>query len=527
MRRRTVLAGLPALALSAPAIAQPDKASTLRLVPSSPLTALDPTWTSALVTTCHGYHVYDVLYALNSNLQPEPQMAAGHEVSADGRVWRIRLRDGLVFHDGTPVRGIDCAASLERWAKRDPFGQILARGIEKWGTLDDRTVEICLVRPFPMLLDAIAHPDPYVAFMMPERLARAPVDRALTEVIGSGPYRFLPDQFVAGTNAEYERFDRYVPRSEPADFASGGKVAHFERVSWHMIPDASTAVAALQRGEVDWIEVPPTDLIPILAKSRDVRVEVSNPSGLPGVMRLNTLQPPFDNAALRRAVMAATRQIDYLQAVYGDDAKQFWRTCTSMFPCGTAYGDEAAGRAAMPGLDDASAKKAIADAGYTGQRVVIINPTDLAIVSPLGQVTYDRLKRLGMNVDLQESDWGTVVQRRASRESVDRGGWSITHTYGSGTAWATPATSLIVRGLGEQGWFGWWNEPRAEELTRQWLEASDQAEATRLALALNKLAFEGAATIPLGMIYPRWAFRKSITDVLQGTVPYPWNVRPA
>jgi peptide/nickel transport system substrate-binding protein len=299
--RRTLFWGIAAVGgavLASPAIAQTARTATLRFVPQANLTALDPIWTSAIVTQMHGYHVYDTLYAVDGQLRPQPQMAEGYTVSDDSRVWRIRLREGLRFHDGEPVRAQDCAASLARWSKRDPFGQLLAPSVEAWRAADDRTLEIRLTRPFPLLLDALAKPDANVAFIMPERLAKTDANAQVSEVVGSGPYRFLKDEFVSGSRGSrvvYAKFDGYVPRQEPANWASGGKVAHFPRIEWHILPDPATAAAALQSGEVDWVEQPLSDLIPTLTRSRNVTLEVLNPAGFMSLMRLNHLQAPFNN----------------------------------------------------------------------------------------------------------------------------------------------------------------------------------------------------------------------------------------
>jgi peptide/nickel transport system substrate-binding protein len=212
-----------------------------------------------------------------------------------------------------------------------------------------------------------------------------------------------------------------------------------------------------------------------------------------------------------------------MRATFGDDMS-LWRTCKSQFPCGTIY--ETLDDGTYMKGDIAAAKKALAEAGYNGQKVVIINPSDFPAIHPLGLVTADTLKKIGMNVELAETDWGTVVQRRSSREPVEKGGWSIFHTFGSAIAYATPATSAIVRGQGAAGWFGWWDSPKAEQLTQEWLAAPDAPGQKRAASELARLAMSEVPTIPLGQWYGKTAFRRSITGVLQGVSPYPWNVRP-
>lgn len=520
MRRRTLLA----TALAMPAVARAEKAAALRFIPQANLTSLDPVWTTATVTNNHGYYVYDTLYAAAADMKPKPQMAEGHEVSADGRVWRIRLRAGLMFHDGTPVRGVDCAASIARWCKRDSFGQILDAVVENWAAPDDRTIEIWLTRPFPLLLDALAKADASVPYIMPERLAKTDPMKAITEVVGSGPYRFLPDEYVSGARVAYARFDRYVPRDEPPDWATGGKIAYFPRVEWNVIPDPSTAAAAMMRGEADWWERPYNDLLPAMLKSPGLTSMIADPSGRVSIMRFNTLYPPFDNPKTRRAVMMAVNQEDYMRAAVGDD-KELWRVCRSLYPCGTQYATEAAGADLIRG-DLAAARKLLAESGYAGEKVVVINPTDFPLIGPLGQVTAALLASMGMNVELQESDWGTVVQRRASREPVAKGGWSIFHTTGSASGWNSPAVSQPLRGQGAKGWFGWWNGPKLEAMVQDWLAAPDTASQVRIAQAIGTMGLEEAPSVPLGQFFIRTVYRKAITGLLQGPCPYPWNIRP-
>ena len=529
MRRRRFLqaAALAPLAAPAiaPAIAQPAKVATLRFIPQANLTSLDPVWTTATVTNNHGYYVYDTLYSAAADMSPRPQMAEGHETSSDGRIWRIRLRDGLRFHDNTPVRSIDCSTSLQRWCKRDAMGQILDAVVDQWNTPDDRTLELRLKRPFPLLLDALAKPDASVPFVMPERIARTDPMKAFTEVIGSGPYRFLPDDYVSGARVAYAKFDGYVPRAEKPEWATGAKIAYFPRVEWNVIPDPATAGAAMQRGEADWWERPFNDLLPMLLQDRNLASMIADPSGRLSVMRMNCLQPPFDNVRTRRAVLAAVNQEDYMRAAVGDD-HDLWRTCRSLFPCGTPYESQDVGPGLMRG-DLAAARKLLAESGYAGQKTVVINPTDFPLIGPLGQVTASLLKAMGMNVDLQESDWGTVVHRRTSKEPVDKGGWSAFHTTGSASGWVNPGVSQIVRGQGAKGWFGWWSSPVVEAMVQDWLAAPDPAAQTRIAKAIGDKALEQVATIPLGQFYIRTVFRRSLTGMLQGPCPYPWNIRPA
>lgn len=527
MRRRDFLAasaGLMAIGASRGASAQRRDPKVLRFVPQANLTSLDPIWTTAQVTTNHAYAVFDTLYGLDNALRPQPQMAKGHSVSADGRAWTIELRDGLRWHDGQPVLARDCIASLQRWAKRDAFGQLLDAMAERWEAPDDRHLRVSFRAPFPLFLEALAKPLGITPFMMPERVAKTDPFKQITEIVGSGPYRFVRDEYVSGSKSVYARFDGYVPRAEPAERTAGGKVAHFERIEWLVMPDAATAAAALQSGEIDWWDQALPDLIPVLRGNKDVRVAIHDRAGFIGMMRFNTLQPPFDNPAIRRAIMFAVEQADYMRAVTGDIAENF-RSCFSMWPCGTSYASEAGAEPLKGARDLERAKAMLREAGYKGERVVIISPTDIASIGPLGQITDDLFRKLGINVELVETDWGTVVQRRASREPIEKGGWSVFHTWWPSLAVDNPAINQTLRGQGGKGWFGWYENATAEELAAKWLAAKDAAEQKAIAEAIQLDAFKQAPIIPLGQFFIPTAYRADLTGFLESTIPSMWNVR--
>ena len=521
-RRRLLGAAAATPFLSMPAVSKAASIKTLRYVPSSNLTVLDPVFTPASVSVTHGYCVFDTLYGVDAKLDPKPQMAAGHTVSDNGLEWRISLRDGLKFHDGEPVRAQDCAASLARWSKRDSFGQALGAAVESWGVADDKTVRIKLTRPFGQLLHAIGKPHSSPAMIMPERLAKTDASKQITEMVGSGPYRFKADEYVSGDRVVYERFKDYAPRTEAAAWTSGGKVAHFDRLEWRIIPDAATAVSAIQAGEVDWVSTVLSDLQPVIAAQQDVKLFRTDPYGVMSVMRFNFLNPPFNNVKLRQVILKAVNQTPFLQGLTSNEADR--RACFAMYPCGMPGVDEI-GKGIMGSLDIAQAKKEIAEAGYKGERIVIINPTDIASIHPLGVLTADLLKKLGMNVDLQEMDWGTVVQRRVSKEPVEKGGWSIAVTNWPSIAIANPATNATTRGLGKTGWWGWFSDPTTEDLVKQWLGATDEAEAKKLFTAVHKRALEEVPIVPLGITFGSGAMRANLTGALHGSVDMFWNIQ--
>jgi peptide/nickel transport system substrate-binding protein len=524
MKRRTLLgASVAAAALPRFAIAQPAATRVLRFVPQANLTLLDPIITTAAVTANHAYMVFDTLFATNTALEAKPQMAEGYTVSDDGRTYLIKLRNGLKWHDGQPVLARDCAASLARWASRDTFGQTVAKVVDSWGTADDGTIKITLKQPFPLLIDALAKPDAQIAFMMPERLGKSDPFKSVTEVIGSGPFRFLKDEFVAGSSVAYAKNTDYVPRQEAPDWTAGGKVVRFDRVEWKIIPDSSTAASALQSGEVDWYEQVQADLVPLLRRNPDIALAPSNPQGYIGGLRFNHLHPPFNDVRMRRAILTAVNQDDYMRAVTGNDPS-LYQICRSQFPCGTTYGSQVSGSAQS---GDLAAAKAMIKEAYSGAKAVVINPTDFATIAPLGDITYDMLQKLGINAEMVAADWGTVVQRRASKEPVDKGGWSVFHTWFAGGFILNPVVSAPFRGQGANGWFGWYDNPRIEALTDEWLQAKDPDVRKKIADAIQVENFTQVPTVTLGQFQIPTAYRKSVQGKVPCSSPLFWNLQRA
>jgi peptide/nickel transport system substrate-binding protein len=195
-----------------------------------------------------------------------------------------------------------------------------------------------------------------------------------------------------------------------------------------------------------------------------------------------------------------------------------------MFPCDTPFGTPL-GTSAMLG-DLEAGKKLLQDSGYTGQPVVIINAAD-NVAGPFGEVTYDLLKKLGMNVELQEIDWGTVVQRRAGRKPVKDGGWSIFHTVWPSDAIFNPVMSAIVRGQGNKGWFGWFADEKIEQLNTDFITATDPAARLSITDAIQREAFAQVPTIPLGLFYIPTAYRADLKNMLESQAPFFWSVRRA
>ena len=523
MTRRGLMAGA-AVGLGLPGVVRAAGASTLRFVPQIDLAFLDPHWTTANVTRNHGHMVFDTLFGCDNSYRATPQMLEAAVVEESGLRWRLVLRPGLRFHDGTPVLARDCVASIRRWARRDSFGATLMRATDELAAVDDRTLQFRLNKPFPLLPDALGKPAAYMPAVMPERLAATDPGTQVTEMVGSGPFRYVADERVQGSRNVYARFEGYVPRPEgPTVWYSGPKVVHYDRVVWTTIPDGATAAASLQAGEQDWWEQATPDLLPLLRRSRAITTEVLDPSGTIGMMRPNHLQAPFDNPAVRRAVLGALDQGAEMQAVVGD-APGMANGHVGFFTPGSPMASEV-GLGAVGGQGGDAAARALKAAGYGGETVALLVPTDYLHMRLMGEVFADTLRRAGMAVDFVATDWATMLQRRNNKGPVARGGWSGFITSWTGSDWLNPATHISIRGNGEAGYPGWSTSAGTERLIQAWYDAPDLVARQAICRDIQAQCVEDVPFFPLEQFAQTTAHR-GITGVIKG-FPVFWGVRPA
>ncbi len=521
--RKSMLVGVAlssTLALSAPV-----GADTLRVVMHSALRVLDPIMTTAYMSRNHGYMIFDTLFALNADMVPQPQMVDNWTVSDDGLTWRFTLREGLMFHDGTPVTGADAAASIARWGSRDGMGQLLMRHVAGMAqdADDPATMVMTLNEPFGLVIDALAKPSSNVPFIMPARLAETPGTEPIPEQIGSGPFRWVESEFQPGVIAVYERFEDYIPREEPSSWAAGGKVVHVDRVEWVVMPDAQTALSALLSEEIDYWEDPPADLLPILEANPDITVRNLNVMGMQTIMRPNMLHEPFDDPRIRRAAIAAVNQRDVLDAMIGNP--DLYALCGAMFVCGTPLGTQAGGETLVEGNGQDLARQLLAEAGYDGTPVVLMHPTDVGTLRTQPVVVAQAMRDVGFNVDLQAMDWQTLVGRRANQAPPADGGWNMFITNWVGADVFNPIVNNMVGGQGSTGWFGWADDPELEAMRMEYARAASVEDQARIAESIQLRVYEQGYYAPIGQYFVPTAWSDNVEGILDGPAPFFWGVR--
>jgi peptide/nickel transport system substrate-binding protein len=512
-----------AVSLLAPAIAMGAAASTLKFIPQSDLTILDPVVTTVYTARNHGFMVFDTLFGMNSQYHMEPQMLDGFSVEDNGKNWKLTLREGLLWHDGERVLARDCVASIRRWAARDGIGSLLKARTDELTATDDRTIQFRLKKPFQMLPYALGKISTPMCAMMPERLANSDPFKPVTEMIGSGPFRFKADEYLSGARAVYSRFDRYNPRPQVSTgWTAGGKIVHFERVEWITSPDDGTSASAMQAGEMDWWELPPVDLLPLLKRTGRIQVEIKDRNGTLGLLKMNNLQPPFNNPAIRRALLGAVVQKDFMTAIAGDDPAM-WRTGVGIFTPGTDMASDAGMEVLNSPRDLAAVRAAIRQAGYNDEKTVLIAPSEPPYRKAMADVAGPMLVSAGLNVEVQSMDWGTAIVRRENRQPVEKGGWSVLCTTANGLDMQTPALHFL-RTTGETAWFGWTNSPRIEELRTAWVDATDVTTQQQIAAGIQRQCWIDVPHLPLGIWYQPMAWQNTITGILDG-FPVFWGAK--
>ncbi len=521
LKRRTLLSAAVGAPLARPAIAADIK--TLRIMPQAVLNTIDPVWSSAQIVRNMGFMVFETLYGRDSAQNPKPQMLESGIMDDGGKRWTLKLRESQMFHDGTPVLARDCIASLRRWMKRDTSAAGLESWIDEMSAKDDRTIVMRLKHPFihlPEMLSKFVAP----AVMMPERIAMTDPFKQIPEAIGSGPFRWLANEHVLGSKAVFAKNEKYVSRNEPSDWTSGGRPVYLDRVEWNMIPDGGTAANALMTGEIDWIEIPLPDLLPMLRKAPGIKTGHLDTYGQIVALRVNHLAAPTSNLGVRKAIMAAIDQREAMTAIMGGDPDN-WTAPVGFMATGKKEVDEA-------GLDHVRGKRPKAEiqamlekAGYKGERMALLHAAEHTFFNPASLIVAQQLTDAGFNVDDQVMDWATVQTRRTNRGQLNEGGWSMFVSVTPVPEYTSPLIASFVRGNGKDAFFGWPTDPESERIHDEWVLEADPAKQIALERAYELQAFNTVPFVPLGRYVQTSAWRENITGILKGPSIVFWNVK--
>lgn len=512
------IAAATVMGATAPASAE----SVLRIKMTGDLSHIDPSFTTSYPVRDMAYLVYDTLFSTDASYRVQPQMVDTYKVSEDGLIYAFTLRDGLKWSDGTPVTAADCIASLDRWIAKDTLGGVLKGHLASMEKVDDKTFRLNLKEPWDLTLPALGKISSYVPFMMPERLAKAPLDKPIIEVIGSGPYMLKKDEWAPGAKSVYVRNPNYVPRKEPPSMMAGGKIAGVDRIERIVMPDDLSAVNALIAGEVDYIETIPPDLIKLVEKDPNIVVGARGSLGIGATIVLNFLQPPLNDVRIRQAAQYAIDQKEILQA-YNGDRSDLYKVCPSLLYCAGPYTSDVNSQRSMA-HDPAKAKALLKEAGYDGTPLVFPHPNDQKWYDDVTTVVIQQLRAAGFVIDDKPTNIVGLFTQRTKKDPVSAGGWHVITAGWGGVDMMDPATNVFMTGACDKAWFGWACDEELQKLRAAYLAANTDAARKELAVKMQARAQDVVPYLNGGQSIQVAAWRKNVTGIIDAPVQILWNV---
>lgn len=493
---------------------------TLTVGIEADLSILDPLYTTARVTSIYGLAVYDTLFAYDAGGRVQPEMVGRYAVSADGLTYEFTLRDGLKWSDGTPVTAADCVASLKRWEQRQSMGINLAKFTKSLEPIDARSFRLVLKERYGLVLASLAKRPPGAPFMMPARLAATPPTERIRESIGSGPFVFKMNEWKPGDRAVFVRNPYYLPRQEPPNGMAGGKVVKVDRMVWRYLPDLNTALSALKSGQIDYLDEVPFDYLPALKADPDVKLVFVN-GGNPAIIRPNHLQPPFNNPLARQALLYLVDQQEFMKASIGDPTF-YLPFCGAYFICGSENATEA-GAEPYRTKNVAKAKELLKEAGYKGEPIVLLVPTDRPLYKAWAMVLLQNLTDAGVNVDAQAATWSAITARRERKDPPAKGGWNLFVT-GAPPTGTDPASSPYFNPACEHANAGWPCDPKILGLIDQWSREPDEAKRRGLIEDIQRQAYRSVPFVILGQYRQPVAVRANVHGILNAGDNVFWNI---
>lgn len=518
LKRFAVIASVTLTALQTiPAQAE----SVLRLSNDGDITQLDPLFSTAYPVRDMSYLIWDTLFSMDSTLTPRPQMVDTYNVSKDGLTYTFTLRPKLTFHDGAKVTSKDVIASIKRWMGKDSLGMEIAKRMSSLTAVDDNSFRLVLKEPFGQVLNGLGRMTAYPLFIMPERMANTPIGK-LTEWVGSGPFKLVKDQWIPGVKFVVEKNKAYVPRSEPADNLGGGKIAGVDRIERINFADPNSAANALLAGEIDYITLTPTEMLPVFEKTGKHESAAIPLPGSSIQIVPNHTQPPFNNVKVRQALQMVIKQTDFLTALYGD-RPGVWRTCPAIFMCGSPYETDVNSERYMNQNFD-KAKALLKEAGYDGIPVLYMHPMDSRLQNEGGTVLVQAMRKAGFVVKDEQMDSATFFSRRNNKGPASEGGWNLFLTAFNGDAMLDPLINPYVTGACEKAFVGW---PCDKQLQGHWTEflmATTPTAKKAAAVKLQARSNDIVTFIPAGQFTYISTWSKKLKGIVKGNVVVYWNI---
>jgi len=465
---------------------------TLRVVSQASISSLDPAWGGAYVITAVSSHIYETLFGWDANIQDKPIMVDTWNTSDDGLTWSFTLREDRKFHDGTTVTADDVRSTFQRWLQSWYSIAGLMREFEDENSFvvtGDYSFDIVLNEPTGAVIMSLAKPygSPRI---MPSRIDDGvdSTEQIEAEWVGSGAYKFL--SWSQGDRVTLERYDEYSSRDEEASLYTGEQVAFIDQLVWLEIPDEETKIAGLETGEWDVVDGAGLDFYDRVNSNSDLNVPTYKPGHRSNLLIPNN--PPFGEGG-SKARMALQTGLDIANVMASLGPKELWTLCPAVFYCGTRWETDA-GAAEYYNLNDkVKARELLAESGYDGETLILLNPTDYSTITPTGLVVKQEMKEMGFNVDMPALDWATIVTRFGNTES-----------FALATSWDVHWNStspLEHEAIGASAAIFPPAIPKLHDLRKQFAQASSEKEKLRIVEEMQIEFYRNAPAVYEGVFY--------------------------
>ncbi len=507
---RTV-AGVALLALAS-AVPPPALAGgTLRYATVGEPPSLDQQVVTSDLATTIAHHIFEGLYTFDANYEPQPLLASGEEVSADGKTITIHLRDGVQFHDGQAMTSADVVASLKRWGEHGSRGKLLFSNVSEVSAAGDHSVKLVFTDTFGPWKNLMAFinggPAIYPAAVA-SAAGQAPID--IENYIGTGPYRF--GEWKPNRHVELVKFDAYSGPDGDASGYAGRRTAHFDRLRFIPVPDPGTRVNGLRAGDYDYAESVPSDLFDELDDDAGTNV-VLNGGPIFGLVFMNSKAGPLrSNFELRQAIQAALNKEDALRVSIGPE--KLWRANGSFLPKGNAWYSDAGTDRFSEG--NAEKAKALAtEAGYDGTPIKLLVSTNYAFHYDQAVVFTRQLLDAGINVEMVVVDWATLIKKRAQPDQ-----WDLFFTHHG----FVPDPILIS--VMNDNYPGWWATDEKQQLKSAFTATNDPADRKATWGKIQSLIYTQVPTMKTGDVYTYNIASPKLSGIEATTLIWPhfWGV---
>jgi len=516
LSRRTFLAGTVATGAAsmvpwslkipcASAAEAPRTGGTLKVAIIGEPPTIDAHWATATLTYDVTSHLYEPLFTLDENYGVIPMLAEGHSVGEGGKLYTIRLRRGVLFHNGKEMSAEDVVASLTRWGKTATVGKLLFKTVQSVQVKDGYTVELRLTAPSGIVLPSLANANQFSA-IYPREVVQAAGDGQIKEFIGTGPFRLLervPDRYV-----RMARFDRYAARSEPANGYGGRKVAYVDELQFIPVPDVSVRIAGVESGEYhfsDWIT---PDAYNRLLQNPRLDVMIVKPNEwITGVFNKKSM---FGNRTLRQAIVSALDMEPIMRAAVGN--KEFYRLDPSLMFKEQVWWSEV-GKEVYNHPDPAKAKRLMQEAGYKGETIRWMCTQFYEWMYKSALAAKQQLEEVGFKIDLQVMDWASVVSRRSDPKMYE--------IFTTGIALNSDPTQTVVINC---DWPGWTCDPKADAMMARLAAETDFTKRYAIWTEIQKWFWEEVPVIKFGDFFILRIKQKQVAGYANRNRPFFWNV---